>query len=124
MPDTYRAILLTGPGDLDRLREVRLPLLAPGPGELRIRVIATGAGGTDLTMRRGRYPFAPPFPFVPGYEVVGIIDAIGEGVTGFAHGQKVAALTVHGAFAEALVRGAEHFVPVPEGLDDSETVAL
>jgi NADPH:quinone reductase-like Zn-dependent oxidoreductase len=124
MPDTYRAIMLAGPGGLDRLEEVRLPLVAPGPGELRVQVIATGAGGTDLTMRRGRYPFAPPFPFVPGYEVLGIVDAVGAGVTGFAPGQKVAALTVHGAFAEYLTRGAEHFVPVPEGLDDGEAVAL
>jgi NADPH2:quinone reductase len=124
MPDTYGAILLTGPGGLDRLREVRLPLLPPGPGELRVKVIAAGAGGTDLTMRRGRYPIAPPFPFVPGYEALGIVDAVGEGVTGFARGQKVAALTVHGAFAEYLVRGSGHFVPVPEGLDDGETVAL
>lgn len=123
-PVTYRAIRLGGPGGLDRLEEVRLPLLDPGPGELRIRVIAAGAGATDLTMRRGTYPFAPPFPFVPGYEVLGTVDAVGTGVTGFALGQKVAALTVHGAFAEFLVRGAEHFVPVPAGLDDGETVAL
>lgn len=121
---TYRAIRLTGPGGLDRLEEVRLPLLAPGPGELRVRVTAAGAGATDLTMRQGRYPFAPPFPFVPGYEVVGVVDAIGAGVVGFTLGQKVAALTVHGAFAEYLVRDAEHFVPVPAGLDDGETVAL
>lgn len=124
MADTYRAIMLTGPGGLDRLEEVRLPLLAPGPGELRVRVLATGAGGTDLTMRRGRYPFAPPFPFVPGYELLGIVDAVGEGVEGFALGQKVAALTVHGAFAQYLTRGAEHFVAVPSGLDDGEAVAL
>ena len=123
-PATYRAIRLSGPGGLDRLEEVRLPLLDPGPGEVRVRVIAAGAGATDLTMRRGRYPFAPPFPFVPGYEVLGIVDAVGTGVTRFALGQKVAALTVHGAFAEYLVRGAEHFVPVPAGLNDGETVAL
>jgi len=121
---TYRAIRLAGPGGLDRLEDVRLPLLDPGPGELRVRVVAAGAGATDLTMRRGRYPFAPPFPFVPGYEAVGVVDAIGSGVTGFSPGQKVAALTVHGAFAEYLVRGAEHFIPVPAGLDDGETVAL
>lgn len=123
-PATYCAIRLGGPGGLDRLEEVRLPLLDPGPGELRVRVIAAGAGATDLTMRRGRYPFAPPFPFVPGYEVLGTVDAIGTGVTGFVLGQKVAALTVHGAFAEYLVRTAEDFVPVPAGLDDGETVAL
>ena len=123
-PITYRAIRLTGPGGLDRLEEVQLPLRDPGPGELRVRVIAAGAGATDLTMRRGRYPFAPPFPFVPGYEALGLVDAIGAGVEGFALGQKVAALTVDGAFAEYLVRAAEHFVPVPAGLDDGETVAL
>ncbi len=123
-PTTYRAVRLTGPGGLDRLEEVRLPLLDPGPGELRVRVIAAGAGATDLTMRRGRYPFAPPFPFIPGYEVLGVVDAIGSGVAGFALGQKVAALTVYGAFAEYLVRAAGHFVPVPAGLDDAETVTL
>ena len=123
-PITYRAIRLTGPGGLDRLEEIRLPLLDPGPGELRVRVIAAGAGATDLTMRQGSYRFAPPFPFVPGYEVLGVVDAIGPGVAGFTLGQKVAALTVHGAFAEYLVRAAAHFVPVPDGLDDGETVTL
>jgi NADPH:quinone reductase-like Zn-dependent oxidoreductase len=124
MPATYRAVMLRGRGGLDRLEEVTLPLAEPGPGELRVRVIASGAGSTDLTMRRGRYPFAPPYPFVPGYEVLGVVDAVGDGVTGFAPGQKVAALTVHGGFAEYLVRGADHFVPVPVGLNDAETVAL
>jgi NADPH2:quinone reductase len=124
MGGTYRAIQLTGPGGLDRLEEVRLPVVEPGRGEIRILVLAAGAGSTDLAMRQGRYRFAPPFPFVPGYEVVGVVDAIGPGVTGFAPGQRVAALTVHGAFAEVLVRGAEHFVPVPPGLDDGEAAAL
>lgn len=121
---TYRAIQLSGPGGVDRLEEVRLPLRDPGPGELRVRVIAAGAGATDLTMRRGRSPFAPPFPFVPGYEALGVVDAVGSGVTEFALGEKVAALTVHGAFAEYLVRGAGHFVRVPAGLDDGEALAL
>lgn len=124
MDGTYRAIQLAGPGGLDRLEEVRLPLLEPGPGELRIRVLAAGAGATDLAMRAGRYRFAPPFPFVPGYEVVGVVEAVGPGVTTFAPGQRVAALTVHGAFAEVLVRGADHFVPVPPGVDDAEAAAL
>ncbi len=52
------------------------------------------------------------------------IHSVGAGVTGFAPGQKVAALTVHGGFAEHLARGADHFVPVPAGLDDAETVAV
>jgi NADPH:quinone reductase-like Zn-dependent oxidoreductase len=121
---TYRAVVLAGKGGLDRLAVQELPLVEPRPGELRIRVRATGAGATDLIMRTGYYPFRPPFPFSPGYEVVGDIDAIGDGVSGFSVGQRVCALTVHGGQAEYLVREAEHFVPVPDGLDDAEVVAL
>jgi NADPH:quinone reductase len=121
---TYKAVMLRGIGGLEQLEVVTLPIAEPGVGELRVRITATGAGSTDLLMRRGKYIFAPPFPFVPGYELLGVVDAVGAGVTDFSVGQKVAALTVHGSFAEYLVRGAEHFVPVPAGLDDAETVAL
>jgi len=121
---TYRAIQLKGKGGLDQLQEVELPLEAPKQGEIRIRVRASGAGFTDITKRTGSYPFRPAFPFVEGYEVAGDIDAIGEGVTGFVLGQRVCALTVYGAWAEYFTRDAEHFVPVPEGLDDAETIAL
>src|SRR6478672_435797 len=116
--------MLLGKGGLDRLEVRELPLADPGPGEVRVRVRATGAGATDLIMRPGSYPFAPPYPFPPGYEVVGDVDAVGAGVTGLARGQRVCALTVYGGQAEYLVRGAEHFVPVPDGLDDAEVVAL
>jgi len=121
---TYRAIQLKGKGGLDQLQEVELPLEAPKQGEIRIRVRASGAGFTDITKRTGNYPFRPAFPFVEGYEVVGDIDAIGEGVTGFVLGQRVCALTVYGAWAEYFTRDAEDFVPVPDGLDDAETIAL
>lgn len=120
----YRAILLTGKGGLDRLVEVSQALVQPGPGELRVRILAAGAGSTDTTMRISKYIFAPPWPFVPGYELVGTVDAVGAGVTAFRLGQKVAALTVYGAFAEYLVRGADDFVAVPPDLDDAQAVAL
>ena len=71
-------------------------------------------------MLQGGYPFAPKIPFVPGYEAVGVVDAIGAGVTGFALEQRVAALTVYGGFAEFLTRGAEHFLPVPDGVSDRD----
>lgn len=115
---TYRAIMLQGKGGLDRLEEVSLPLTDPGPGQVRVKVTATGAGSTDVTMRTSKYLFAPPFPYVPGYELVGTVDAIGDGVTGLTVGQRVAALTVHGAFAEYVVRAADDFVPVPDGVDE------
>lgn len=124
MARTYRAVRLKGKGGIEQLEDVELPLVDPGPGELRVTVRACGVGLTDVIMRRGYYPYAPAFPFVQGYEVVGVVDAIGAGVTGFAIGDRVAALTVHGGYAESLVRGAEHFVKVPSGLDDAEVAAV
>lgn len=124
MTTTYRAVMLTKKGGPEVLQTVELPLTEPGPGEVRVTVRATGAGGTDVTMRRGTYPYAPPIPFVPGYEAVGVVEALGAGVTGLRVGQRVAALLVHGGYAEKLVRPAEEFVPVPDGLDDATAVAL
>src|ERR1700758_5695568 len=111
MTEKYRAVMLTKKGGPEVLQVVELPVEAPGPGKLRVQVRAAGVGATDLIMLQGNYPFAPKIPFVPGYEVVGVIDAIGNGVTGLEVGQRVAALTVYGAFAEYLVRESEHFVP-------------
>ena len=112
---SYRAVLLRGRGGVDQLEVAELPIVNPKPGELRIRVRAAGAGSTDLIMRKGRYPYAPPFPLVPGYEVVGDVDAIGDGVSGFAVGQRVCALVVHGGQAELLVRGPRTSFPCPTG---------
>jgi NADPH2:quinone reductase len=86
-------------------------------------VRACGVGATDIIMRRGYYPFAPKIPFVPGYDVVGEVDAVGDGAN-VKIGERVAALTVHGGYAEVLYRGADELVPVPAGLDDAEVVAL
>jgi len=121
---TYQAVRMKAQGGLDVLESVALVVPDPGPGEVRIRVAATGVGGTDLVMRTGYYPYAPPLPFVPGYEVVGRVEAVGAGVETPRVGDRVAALTVFGGYAEVLVREASAFVPVPEGLDDAEVVAL
>src|SRR5512138_2404928 len=115
--------MLTRRGGPEVLEPVELPVREPGPGKLRVRVRAAGVGSTDLTMLAGSYAFAPRIPFVPGYEVAGVVDAVGPGVAGFALGQRVAALTVHGGFAELLVRGAEHFLPIPDGVSDVQAAA-
>ena len=121
---TYRATMLTGKGEPDMLVTQDLPLEPPGPGQLRVRVLATGVGSTDVTMRRGRYLFAPKLPFVPGYESVGTVDAIGDGVSGFAVGDRVCALLVHGGYAEYVTRDASDWIKVPDGLDTVEVTAL
>ena len=121
---TMRAVMLTKQGGPEVLETVELPLPSPGPGEVRVKVLATGVGSTDITMRRGTYPYAPKIPFVPGYESVGLVDAIGSGVTTLKEGDRVCALLVHGGYATHVVRGAEHWVKVPGGLDDAEAVSL
>src|SRR5512143_54019 len=121
---TYRAVMLTKKGGPEVLRVVELPLQEPGRGELRVRVRATGVGATDVTMLEGSYPFAPRIPFVPGYEVAGVVDAVGAGVSGFAPGQRVAALTVWGGYAEYVVREAEHFLPIPDAVSDTAAAAV
>jgi NADPH2:quinone reductase len=124
MAATYRAVMLTKKGGPGVLQVVDLPMELPGPRQLRVRVRAAGVGSTDLIMLAGKYRYAPKIPFVPGYEVAGVVEAIGADITGFEVGQRVAALTVYGAFAELLVREAEHFLPIPDGVSDPEAAAV
>ncbi len=124
MPTTMKAVMLTKKGGPEVLEVVELPLPEPGEGEVRVKVDVTGVGSTDVTMRTGQYPYAPPIPFVPGYESIGLVDAIGAGVTSLAVGDRVCALLVHGGYATHVVRGAEHWVKVPKELDAKEAVSL
>jgi NADPH:quinone reductase len=124
MAATYRAVMLTKSGGPDALQIVELPVEAPGPGQLRVRVRVAGVGSTDLVILAGKYRFAPKIPLVPGYEIAGVVDAIGTTVTGFQLGERVAALTVYGGFAEILVREAEHFLPIPDGVSDRDAAAV
>jgi NADPH:quinone reductase len=117
-------MMVTRPGGPEVLQLVDLPVDEPRAGQLRVRVRAAGVGSTDLMLLAGTYRYAPKIPLVPGYEVAGVVDAIGAGVTGFAIGQRVAALTVYGAFAEMIVREAEHFLPIPDGVSDRDAAAV
>lgn len=120
----YRAVRLEGRGGVDQLVPIELPIEPPGAGQVRVRIEASGVGATDLAMRSGTYPYAPPFPFVPGYEVVGRVEAVGAGVAQWQVGDRVAALTVTGGYAELVARDAAEFVRVPEDVDAAEVVAL
>jgi NADPH:quinone reductase len=124
MTTTYRAAVVTRPGGPEVLEIQDLPLTEPGRGELRVRIRACGVGATDQMILAGHYPFAPKPPVVAGYEMAGVVDAIGEDVAGFHVGQRVAALTVHGGFAEYIVREARHFVAIPDGVSDVEAAAV
>jgi NADPH:quinone reductase-like Zn-dependent oxidoreductase len=116
----YRSVIITRKGSPDVLKIIENDLRAPRAGEARIRILATGVGRTDVVMRRGYYPYAPRIPFAPGYEIIGVVDAVGEGVSSVAAGDQVAALTVHGGYSEYIYLDEKHLVHVPTGLDPAE----
>src|SRR5450432_150991 len=112
-----------GPEVLQVVEESTIP--EPGPGEVRIKVLAAGTGFTDTMIRRGRYPdFKGPLPFTPGYEIVGVVEKIGSGVIAPLEGQMVADLCVVGGYAQYAIRPAQFLVPVPDGLDPAEAVCI
>jgi NADPH:quinone reductase len=116
--------MLTKKGGPEVLQVVELPIEPPDPGQLRVRVRAAGVGSTDLILLTGKYRYEPKMPFVPGYEVAGVVEAIGAGIKGFDIGQRVAALSVYGGFAELLVRDAAHFLPIPDAVSDLDAAAV
>ncbi len=100
-----------GPEVLELAEQETIP--DPGPGEVRIKVLAAGTGFTDTFIRRGRYPdFKGPLPFTPGYELVGVVEQTGPGVTEPREGQLVADLCVIGGYAQYAIRPARFLVPV------------
>ena len=113
-------------GAPDDLRVVDAPLPTPGRGEVRVHVLASGVEYTDTLIRRHLYPqtmYRQP-PFVMGYDVVGEIDQLGEGVSGFHPGERVADMTVVGSNAAYCTLRADHLTRVPAGVDAAEAAAL
>ncbi|MBC8045028.1 MAG: zinc-binding dehydrogenase [Rhizobacter sp.] len=121
---TYKSVIITRKGGPEVLQVISNDLRPPVKNEVRIKVICTGVGFTDVIMRYGYYPFAPKIPFAPGYEIVGIVDAVGDGVSTVKTGDRVAALTVHGGYAEYIYLAPEHLVAVPGSLDAAEALCL
>jgi NADPH:quinone reductase-like Zn-dependent oxidoreductase len=124
MAMTYKSVVATRRGGPEVLQIVENDLRPPRAREARIKVLATGVGRTDIAYRHGTSPLSPRPPFVPGYEILGIVDAVGEGVTEVAAGDRVAALTGHGGYAEYIYLGGEHLVQVPPTLDPAGAVTL
>src|SRR6185312_6842178 len=112
-----------GPEGLD---VVEAPLPAAERGEVRVRVLASSLEYTDVVIRRHLYPqtMSRRPPFVMGYDVVGEIDQLGDGVSGFQLGERVADMTVIGSNAAYRTLRAEDLVRVPAGVDPAEAAAL
>ena len=104
------------------LEDVAIP--EPGPGELRIRNRAAALNFFDILQVQGKYQVKPPFPFAPGAEVAGVIDAIGAGVEGFKPGDRVGAVSWIGGLAEYTIAKAERAFVIPNAMSDSEAAAM
>ena len=124
--DSFRQVLISEAGDVDVLQLVDTsPLPEPGPGEVRIRVIAASASFTDIMVRKGIYGgIDAELPYPPGYDLVGVVDKLGAGVNGIKPGQRVADMTIWGAYTEYAIRPAANLVPVPDNLPADEAVVL
>lgn len=122
----FSRVVLTAFGGPDRLElQTVTALPRPRPGEVRLRVLVTSAAFTDVMIRKGLYPdVRVKPPFVPGYDMVGIVDALGAGVTGWSVGERVADLTTIGAYSEYLCLPADRLTRVPEGVADEDALAM
>ncbi|HYX84651.1 MAG TPA: medium chain dehydrogenase/reductase family protein [Gaiellales bacterium] len=97
----------------------------PGPGEVRVRVLAAGVSFTDSQLRAGTYiPGGPKPPFTPGYELVGVVEELGAGCSRLRVGDRIGALTVWGADADRVCVPEASAVEVPEDLDPAEVLSL
>jgi NADPH:quinone reductase-like Zn-dependent oxidoreductase len=124
--ETLVEIVLPGKVEPEGLEIRHGAVPTPGPGQVLIRMEATGVSFAEQQMRRGRYYDQPAFPFVPGYDVVGTISAIGDGVEPARIGTRVAALIKTGGWSSHLLVDAADAVPVPAGISaaQAETVVL
>jgi NADPH:quinone reductase len=106
----------------DAMELVEVPIPAPGPGQLLVRVLAAAANFPDVLMALGTYQVRPPLPFCPGVELCGEVVQVGPEVNAFASGDRVigGAVLPHGGFAEYALMSAASAMPAPAVLDDAE----
>src|SRR5580692_3872657 len=123
-------VVLTALGGPEVLKVIEEDIRDPGANELRIRILSCGVAFADVLMRRGLYSGVPPLPYSPGYDIVGVVDSCGAGVTQrpggtpWKPGDWVAALTMIGGYSRYIVLPESELVRVPAGLDPAETVSL
>ena len=111
-----RAVVCEAWGPPEALVVDDVPEPVPGPSEVLIRVRACGVNFADALVVQGKYQEKPPLPFTPGLEVAGVVETMGENVTGLATGQRVAALCTTGGYAEVATAPGVVTVPIPDSM--------
>lgn len=124
LPTEMTRIEITEPGGPEVLQSRRVPLPVGAEGEVLIRVHAAGINRPDALQRAGKYPMKPGMNPIPGLEVAGEVVAVGNGVSTFAVGDRVCALTNGGGYAEYCAVPAGQVLPIPEGLDWTQAAAI
>jgi putative PIG3 family NAD(P)H quinone oxidoreductase len=119
-----RAILVREPGGPEVLEAAEVADPVAGPGEVVLRVAATAVNRADLMQRMGRYPPPPGASEILGLDAAGTVAEVGEGVAGWAPGDRAMALLAGGGYAELVAVPAVQLLPVPEGLDLAEAAAV
>src|SRR5215831_8247841 len=119
-----KRVIVTHYGGPEVITSIEEDIPAPKAGEVRVKVLAAGVSLPDVLAREGVHPETPRVPYTPGWDLVGTVDQPGQGVTGFEPGQTVAAMPIHGCYAQYLCVPSPKLVPVPAGLDPAEAVAL
>lgn len=120
----HTRVVVVGYGGPDQLRVIEEECPEPKRGEVRVKVLAAGVSAPDIMAREGIHPETPRVPFTPGWDLVGVVDRLGDGVSGFATGQVVAAMPIHGAYAQYVCLSEHALVPVPPELDPAQAVSV
>ena len=120
----HTRIIVTHYGGSDALQVLEEECPEPKNGEVRVKVLAAGVSLPDIMAREGIHPETPAVPYTPGWDLVGVVDKLGDGVSGIETNRRVAAMPIHGAYAEFVCLPPRELVPVPPGLDAAETVSL
>ena len=115
---------MRGSGGPEVLYPARRPIPQPGPGEVLIRVIVAGVNRPDIQQRRGLYPPPPGASDLLGLDVSGVIEAVGEGVTGLSRGDAVCALVNGGGYAEYCTVSSLQCMPIPMGFSFAQAASL
>jgi NADPH:quinone reductase len=123
-PKTMKRVVVDHFGGPEVLKVVEDEIPQPGPGEVRVRVLAAGVSYTDAMLRAGTYLGVPKPPFTPGYELVGMVEELGPGCSRLHVGDRIGALTVWGADAERVCVPEANAVYVPEDVDPAEVLSL
>jgi NADPH:quinone reductase-like Zn-dependent oxidoreductase len=120
----HKRVVITRYGGPEVISVVDEDIPTPKEGQVRVKVLAAGVGLPDVLAREGVHPETPRVPYTPGWDLVGTVDLVGKGVTGIELCQTVAAMPIHGCYAQYVCVSERKLVPVPAGLDAAEAVAV